>query len=415
MLLRCLSWIHSDGEPRILTANLNAIETLMAALTCLFLGAVLNRKITFLTRYNIPEPVVGGFCCAVLMTLVFKFFDVSISFDEELRDITMLAFFATIGLGANVSLLRKGGNRILVFTLLSTLLLVVQNLVGIGAAQFMGLNPLIGLLAGSITMAGGHGTGATYAAQFSVVSGGMEIAMASATCGLLIGGVIGGPIAQYLIARHKLAPEDRVKHPFDTLKAHGINEPELVTVKTTFQVLFILAFCIIAGTHLAAWLSTHGIIIPKFVGALFMGIITTNVLSIGGLYKLPEQTVTLLSVVSLSVFLAIALMGMKLWHLVGLAGPIAVLLTLQALTVAAFTTFVTFRVMGSDYEAAVMTAGQCGFGLGATPTAIANMEAVVLRYAAAPEAFLSVSLVGSFFIDIVNASVIQLFLFFLGT
>lgn len=390
--------------------HLDPYLTLVCSTLVLLLGRVLIRRIALLRRYTIPEPVVGGLVVAALVTAV-RQLDLQISFDSTLQAPLMLLFFASVGLGADARTLGRGGIRLLAFLALVAAMLVMQNAIGVGVAVAMDLNPLVGLLSGSIAMAGGHGTGAAWAARFAEdqnLQGAMELAIASATFGLILGGVIGGPVARRLIGR--LPPDERRTAAGSKEEGCGTSGRDEVSARSVIDTLLLMALCLAAGTWLARHFEGSALTLPTFVWTLFVGILLRNLLGLPRLYAVQDQTVELLGSVALSVFLAMALMSLRLWQLVDLAVPIFVILLLQATAMAIFATQVTFRVMGRDYDAAVMAAGQCGFGLGATPTAIANMQAVTERYGPSPQAFLLVPIVGAFLIDITNALVIKGFL-----
>jgi ESS family glutamate:Na+ symporter len=392
--------------------ELDFYSTLVAASLVLLLGRGLVARISFLRTYNIPEPVAGGLLVAVLLLALRGLADIEVRFDPSLQAPLMLAFFATIGLNADFVNLKKGGRILGIFLLVVTALLVVQNAMGIALATALGLDPLMGLLAGSVTLSGGHGTGAAWGSVFSekyAVASASELAIASATFGLVLGGLIGGPVARLLIKR---VQTPCLEHPQPRL-ARGFEQPHqerLITSFSFIETLALLAISLQVGTLLNGFLEGTAFELPTFVCVLFIGVVLRNGLSALGWHQVFEREVSLLGNVSLSLFLAIALMSLKLWDLAALALPIVILLAAQALLMALFAIFVTFRVMGSNYDAAVLAAGHCGFGLGATPTAIANMQAVTQRFGPSQIAFLVVPMVGAFFIDITNAVVIKLYL-----
>lgn len=392
--------------------QLDFYGTLVAASMVLLLGRSLVARVGFLRTYNIPEPVAGGLLVALLLLALRGFANIEIRFDTSLQAPLMLAFFATIGLSADFASLKKGGRVLGIFLLVVTGLLVVQNAMGITLAKALGLDPLMGLLAGSITLSGGHGTGAAWGSVFSEKYGlasASELAIASATFGLLLGGLIGGPVARLLIKRVQTPGvghgEQRLPKGFEQP-----NQQRQITALTFIETLALLAISLQAGTFLSSCIQGTAFELPTFVCVLFVGVVLRNGLSALGWHKVFEHEVSVLGNVSLSLFLAIALMSLKLWDLAALALPIFILLTAQTLVMALFAIFVTFRVMGRNYDAAVLAAGHCGFGLGATPTAIANMQAVTQRYGPSQMAFLVVPMVGAFFIDITNAIVIKLYL-----
>ena len=392
--------------------QLDFYGTLVAASLVLLLGRGLVTRIGFLRAYNIPEPVAGGLVVALAL-LALRSFDVEVRFDTSLQTPLMLAFFATIGLSADFASLKKGGRVVGVFLLAVIGLLVVQNAMGIGLATALGLDPLMGLLTGSITLAGGHGTGAAWGATFSEKYGlasASELAMASATFGLVLGGLIGGPVARLLIKRTQVPGCIEQEKPRVPKGFEQPNKERSITPFSFIETLALIAVSLLAGSLLNGLLHGSTFELPTFVCVLFVGVVLRNGLSALGLYQVFEREVSVLGNVSLSLFLAIALMSLKLWDLASLALPIFIILAAQTLVMALFAIFVTFRVMGSNYDAAVLAAGHCGFGLGATPTAIANMQAVTQRYGPSQIAFLVVPMVGAFFIDIVNVIVIKLYL-----
>ncbi|CAI8947003.1 glutamate:sodium symporter [Pseudomonas sp. IT-P171] len=391
--------------------QLDFYGTLVAASLVLLLGRGLVTRIGFLRNYNIPEPVAGGLVVALLL-LALRGLDIDVRFDTSLQTPLMLAFFATIGLSADFASLKKGGRVVGIFVLAVTTLLVVQNAMGLALAKTLGLDPLMGLLTGSITLAGGHGTGAAWGTVFSEKYGlasASELAMASATFGLVLGGLIGGPVARLLIKRVQVPglTQEKPRLP------RGFEQPNKERSITPFsfvETLALISVSLLVGSLLNGQLQGTAFELPTFVCVLFVGVILRNGLSALGLYQVFEREVSVLGNVSLSLFLAIALMSLKLWDLAALALPIFIILAAQALVMALFAIFVTFRMMGSNYDAAVLAAGHCGFGLGATPTAIANMQAVTQRYGSSQIAFLVVPMVGAFFIDIINVIVIKLYL-----
>jgi glutamate:Na+ symporter, ESS family len=397
-----------DSLPMI---QLDFYGTLVAASLVLLLGRGLVGRVGFLRAYNIPEPVAGGLVVALLL-LALRALDVEVRFDTSLQAPLMLAFFATIGLSADFASLRKGGRVVGIFLLAVTGLLIVQNAMGIGLATLLGLDPLMGLLAGSITLAGGHGTGAAWGATFSEKFGlasASELAMASATFGLVLGGLIGGPVARLLIKRVQTPGLEQEK-PRLPRGFEQPNKERSITPFSFIETLALIAVSLLAGNLLNGFLHGTAFELPTFVCVLFVGVILRNGLSALGLYQVFEREVSVLGNVSLSLFLAIALMSLKLWDLAALALPFFFILSVQTLVMALFAIFVTFRVMGKNYDAAVLAAGHCGFGLGATPTAIANMQAVTQRFGPSHIAFLVVPMVGAFFIDIINVIVIKLYL-----
>ena len=392
--------------------ELDVFGTLTAASLVLLAGRKLVASWKVLNTYSIPEPVVGGLAVALLLWLLKATADVQVRFDLSLSPPLMLAFFACIGLNADLASLVRGGRPLVVLLGLVVGFLVLQNLTGIGLAMLLGQSPLMGLLAGSIALSGGHGTGAAWGAVFVEqyhLAGAPEIAIAAATFGLVLGGVIGGPVARHLLGKVRVKPGADGTRQEPTLFEHPA-EVRLITAPALIETLALISVCLLAGQYLARLLAGTFLELPAFVCVLFVGVVLRNGLAAAGKYTVFERAVSVLGNVSLALFLALALMSMRLWELSSLALPMLVLLLGQTALMAAYAIFVTFPVMGRNYDAAVIAAGHCGFGLGATPTAIANMQAVTDRFGNSPLAFLVVPMVGAFFIDLANALVIKLFL-----
>ncbi|WP_194207609.1 sodium/glutamate symporter [Superficieibacter sp. 1612_C1] len=391
---------------------LDTLSTLVAATLVLLLGRKLVHTVPFFEKYTIPEPVAGGLLVALALLVLKKSMGWEIDFDMSLKDPLMLAFFATIGLNANIASLRAGGKVVAIFLIVVVGLLVVQNAIGIGMAKALGLDPLMGLLAGSITLSGGHGTGAAWGKLFSERYGftsATEVAMACATFGLVLGGLIGGPVARFLV-KHSPTPDGT---PDDLATPTAFEKPDvgrMITSLVLIESIALIAICLTVGKVIAKLLAGTALELPTFVCVLFIGVLLSNGLALMGFYRVFERAVSVLGNVCLSLFLAMALMSLKLWELASLALPMLAILAVQTLAMALFAVFVTWRMMGKNYDAAVLAAGHCGFGLGATPTAIANMQAITERFGPSHMAFLVVPMVGAFFIDIVNALVIKLFL-----
>ncbi|KHT63620.1 sodium:glutamate symporter [Photobacterium gaetbulicola] len=401
--------------------QVSELESFLIAIIVLFLGYFINSKVKVFKKYNIPEPIVGGLIVAVLIAVLHTQ-GIDITFKLSLKDTLMQMFFATVGLAASFKLLAKGGSRVFLFLGIATLYIIIQNAVGVSLSTMLGLDPLLGLMVGSITLSGGHGTGAAWSQTFADSYGlqTLELSMAAATFGLVMGGIIGGPVAQRLINRFSLTSEfgigekHHIEHP--DLVTYSDHEEDRITAKNTIEVLFILLICVAGAAHVKELIDGFGINwlrIPDFVYALFIGVFITNICETTKVYKINNETVDALGTISLSLFLAMALMSLQLWELLGLALPMIVILTVQTVTLAAFAYFVTFRLMGKTYDAAVIAGGHCGFGMGATPTAVMNMGALVSRNGPSPQAFMVVPIVGAFFIDIANLIVLQTYISFI--
>jgi glutamate:Na+ symporter, ESS family len=343
----------------------------------------------------------------------------SIGFDTTLQAPLMVAFFTTVGLGASLSLLRPGGPQVALFWLLASLLAVAQNLTGLGVARVLGVNPLVGLVAGSITMTGGHGTGAAFGKlledQYGL-AGALPLAMAAATFGLVSGGLLGGPVATWLLRRHHPAHLDRVTPVVPGLAHAALDEEidtemggEAPTAYTLLQTMTIVLVAMALGAELSGWIG-RWLTLPAYIGAMLVAAVIRNIADLAGGRAIRQRVVDDLGSIALALFLAMALMSLRLWDLVDLALPLVVILVVQVAVMGVFAYVITFRVMGRDYDAAVMAGGHCGFGLGATPNAVANMEAITERYGPAPRAFLVVPMVGAFFIDFTNGLIITGFI-----
>jgi ESS family glutamate:Na+ symporter len=392
------------------TVQLDLLSTILAAFLVLFAGRALVSRVGILQRFSIPAPVVGGVLVAVLLALADAFGGVRVSFDMALRDNLLLMFFTTVGLAADARMLLRGGPKLLVFLILSAAFIVVQNTVGIAAAYMLDLHPVVGLLGGSITLTGGHGTGAAYGTRFGEtmnVVGAMELTMACATAGLVMGSVLGGPLAEFLVRRYKLTPSAAKA---ETVAAQAAEESEVVTSTSVLNTLFAILACLYAGKMLAQLVQATGFILPDFLFCLLLGVAIRNASAFVPAVRVSGATVDLLGSVALSLFLVMALMGMRLVDLVSLAGPLLIILVLQAASMAAYAIFVTFRAMGRDYDAAVLAAGHVGFALSSTAAALAIMKTITERRGPSPLAFVIVPMVGAFFIDIANALVIQSYL-----
>lgn len=403
------------------------IQTLAFAGAVLFIGYGVRDFIRPLARYNIPAPVIGGLGIAILAWIARSQGSTLFTFDTTLQSPLMIAFFTSVGFGASLSLLRVGGPQVLLLFALATVFAVAQNVLGILIALPFGLDPLFGVLAGSVTLTGGPATGLAFAPEFEAagVTGAATIAVATAMGGIVIGGLVGGPLGTRLIERNRLrtatgsehinvhsaadAVEERIPEavePRPTLPPSGEDEGSYVLLKAVVSVLVAMWM----GGFVSKWISGLGITLPAYIGAMLVAAIIRNVDDLTGFAKLPERTIEDLGNVALSLFLVMALMTLKLWELAGLALPILVILIAQVAVVAAFSLWPLFKLMGRDYDAAVMSGGFVGFMLGTTANAMANMRSLVERYGAAPRAFLVVPMVGAFFIDFTNAIVITVFL-----
>jgi ESS family glutamate:Na+ symporter len=388
------------------------LHVLMLSILVLYLGFFLNRKIRLLSEYYIPPAVTGGLICSLVIALIHNIADLEISFDLQIRDLLLLVFFSTIGLGAKLRTLKAGGMALVILVIVAAVFLVLQNSTGVLLAMLFGAHPGYGLMGGSVSFAGGHGTAIAWGAEAEAagLTGAGGIGIAFATFGLIAGGLLGGPVARWLIKRHDLKPEPHaVAAAEEKLATDDGLSGELFNILT---VILVLAVCVALGDSVNRFLFDKGVLLPGFLTAMFVGIVITNLSDILTI-KIHPTTIDKFGEVALNLFLAMSLMSMQLWTLATAVGPILVVLMAQMLVITSIVVFVVFRVMGRDYDAGVICAGFVGLGLGATPIAIANMDAITSRFGPSPKAFLVVPLVGAFFIDILNALVIKFFIGFM--
>ena len=382
------------------------------AIILLFIGKGLTSKSALLRRYSIPEPVIGGFLCAAAVAIAYFFFDLRITFSLEVRDMLLLYFFAAIGLHADIRTLISGGKPLAILLALASTFILLQNLTGMGIANAFGMDPKAGLMVGSISLTGGVGTALAWAPTFVEelgISNALELGVAANTVGLIAACVVGGPIARFLITRNKLVTSG------DSELDVGVKRSDQSTSKVdSYAVLWgwlWLHVTIVLGYFINEGLEAGGIRLPLFVSCLIGGILIGNarnfILKKDEAYPGAKLGIALISDVSLGMFLTMALMGLQLWELQGILLFIGVALLLQVLLSVLFTVFIVFRAMGKDYEASVISAGFGGITLGSTATAIVNMTAVAKQYGAAHRAFIVVPLVCGFFIDVVNALIIN--------
>jgi ESS family glutamate:Na+ symporter len=397
--------------------QLDAVETIAFGGVVLFGGYALCRLIPVLGRYNIPEPVVGGLVMALIALVAYHFNTTLIAFDTSLQQPLMVAFFTTVGVNASMALLRVSGRQVMIFLALASVFAVLQNLLGISVATAFGLHPLFGVLAGSTTLTGGPATGLAFAPLFEQagVAGAESIAISSAMAGIICGGVIGGPVITVLIRRFKLRPENgAVGVPGGGGEATLQTEEPLDDAGREFAALKSIVIILVAmwaGSWVGQGFAALGLTLPAYIGAMLVGALIRNIDDYTGWVGLSVRSTDVIGNVALAMFLAVALMNLRLWELSGLALPLMVNLALQVVLVVLFCIPV-FRLMGRDYDAAVMGGGFIGFMLGTTANAMAVMRTLVERYGVAPRAFLVAPLVGAFFIDFTNALIITGFLNF---
>ncbi|AOY74933.1 sodium/glutamate symporter [Clostridium formicaceticum] len=392
--------------------QLDVIQTVALAVVVLLLGQTIRGRVNLLEKFCIPAPVIGGLIFAILALFLRQSNILQFQFDTTLQGILMTAFFTTVGFTASLKLLKKGGFQVLLFLILAIVLVALQNVIGVALAKVFDLNALIGLSTGSVPMTGGHGTSGAFAPLFEQrgAIGASTVAMASATFGLICGSMLGGPIAKRLIEKNNLVKTETLVAASNEIQEE--TTPEVLVPKNFSTAAFQIILAMGIGTIISMLIQKTGATFPSYIGAMFAAAIIRNISDMTHAYKVTSTEIDILGNIALSIFLSMALMGLRLWELADLAVPMLVMLFVQALLMGLFAYYVTFNVMGRNYDAAVLAGGHCGFGMGATPNAIANMEAISSKYGPAPAAFFIIPLVGSLFIDFANAGIITAFVNF---
>ena len=415
--------------------DLNMIQTAGIGALALLVGMVLTRKISFLQRFCIPSPVSGGIIFSLLGLALYAWFNIELSFDDTLKDVFMLAFFTSVGFQSDLKVLKQGGKALGIMLILLVLIITLQNLMPLGITRLMGVDSLIGIAAGSVSMTGGHGT----AGGFAEVLEGMGLqgagtrGMAAATFGLIAGSMVGGPLAEFII-RKKLtqeqmqAPDEAIDpamagieideaSPEGRAKRMSSKEQEFQQyAKASYWIVLTMG----GGTLLSWALAKTGITFPSYFGALILAAVMRNTIGFipykeNGVWVKADKLLDMERIISvgnicLSLFLGMAMISLKLWELQSLALPLVVILAAQVVMMVLFVLFVAFPMLGRNYDAAVLCAGICGFGLGATPNAMANMSAVCYKYRYTVKPFLIVPIIGAMFADLINTAIITLFL-----
>ncbi|QWT52899.1 sodium/glutamate symporter [Eubacterium sp. MSJ-33] len=389
--------------------QIDMYQTLALSVVVLMLGQFLKQKINFLEKFCIPSPVVGGLIFSVLTCVLYSTGVVEFTFDDTLREVCMVFFFTSVGFQANLKVLKSGGKALAIFLGLVIALIFMQNLLAVGVSHLIGLDSLVGLCTGSIPMVGGHGTAGAFGPVLEDfnVQGATTICTAAATFGLVAGSLIGGPIGKRLIEKKHLL--DTIVTEDDSLLVEEEKKHERhsnMYAAAVFQLILAVGL----GTIISELLTKTGLTFPIYIGAMIVAAIVRNVGEYSGKFDIYMGEINNLGGICLSLFLGIAMITLKLWQLAELALPLMILLGAQLLLIFLYTYFVVFRVMGKDYDAAVLAAGTCGFGMGATPNAMANMQVLCDRYAPSVKAYLLVPLIGSLFADFINSLVITLFI-----
>ena len=389
--------------------QIDMYQTLALSVVVLMLGQFLKQKINFLEKFCIPSPVVGGLIFSVLTCILYSTGVVEFTFDDTLREVCMVFFFTSVGFQANLKVLKSGGKALAIFLGLVIALIFMQNLLAVGVSHLIGLDSLVGLCTGSIPMVGGHGTAGAFGPVLEDfnVQGATTICTAAATFGLVAGSLIGGPIGKRLIEKKHLL--DTIVTEDDSLLIEEEKKHERhsnMYAAAVFQLILAVGL----GTIISELLTKTGLTFPIYIGAMIVAAIVRNVGEYSGKFDIYMGEINNLGGICLTLFLGIAMITLKLWQLAELALPLMILLGAQLLLIFLYTYFVVFRVMGKDYDAAVLAAGTCGFGMGATPNAMANMQVLCDRYAPSVKAYLLVPLIGSLFADFINSLVITLFI-----
>ena len=392
-----------------MSITLDMYQTIAVAVVVLILGAFLKRKISFLEKFCIPAPVIGGLIFAIFTLICYSTGILEIDFDDTLKEVCMVFFFTSVGFQANLKVLKSGGKPLLIFLVLVIILIITQNFTAIGLANLLGLDSLTGMTTGSIPMVGGHGTAGAFGPVLEDfgISGATTVCTAAATFGLVAGSLMGGPIGNRLIKKHNLL--ETIKNDDDTLLVEEEEKHERhfsMYAPAVFQLIIAVGI----GTIFSKLLSLTGMTFPIYIGAMIAAAIMRNIGEYTGKITIHMGEINDLGGICLSLFLGIAMITLKLWQLADLALPLVILLAGQVALMLLFSYIVVFNVMGRNYDAAVLVAGTCGFGMGATPNAMANMQAICEKYEPSVKAYLIIPIVGSLFADFLNSLTITFFI-----
>ena len=423
----------------MVSIELDMIQTAGVGALALLVGMVLTRKVAFLQKFCVPSPVSGGIIFSLITLILYGWFDIEVSFNGTLRSVFMLAFFTSVGFQSDLKVLKQGGRLLIIMLVLLVVIIAMQNIMPLGITKLLGVDPLIGMAAGSISMTGGHGTAGGFASVLEGMGlhGAGTIGMAAATFGLIAGSMIGGPLAERIIrtklTHEQMQPQDEEIDPamagIESDEASPTGRTKRVsTNEQEFQQYAKATYCIIlvmgGGTLLSWLLAKTGVTFPTYFGALILAAIVRNTIGFvkykdEGKWEKAEKLLDMERIISvgnicLSMFLGMAMVSLKLWELQSLALPLIVILVSQVVMMAVFAYFVAFPLLGRNYDAAVLCAGMCGFGLGATPNAMANMSAVCYKYRYTVKPFLIVPIIGAMFADLINTGIITIFLNIIG-
>ena len=394
----------------IINIKLNMYQTLAVAVIALFVGKYVRKGIPLLEKFCIPIPVVGGVIFAIFSCILYSYKIAEIHFDSSLRELTMVVFFTSVGFQADIQTFKKGGKDLIKFLFLVVILILGQNFLALGVAKLLGLNSLFGLASGSIPMLGGHGTAGAFGPELEKIGlqGGSTICIAAATFGLVAGSLIGGPLGRFLINKYDLLktaiPVDK---SYYTGKKSYENKILNMYEDAAFQLIIAMGF----GTIFSFFFQEMGLTFPVYIGSMLAAAILRNIAEFSKKFSIYMNEINNIGDISLSLFLGISMVSLHLWLLASLAIPLIILLSSQVILMTCFA-FGSFFFLGKNYDAAVMSAGMCGFGLGATPNAMANMQAICNKYVPSVKAFIVIPLVGSLFVDFLNSFGITMFMQF---
>lgn len=391
--------------------NLTTIQTMALAVIVLYLGKTINNTFKFLKENCIPDAVTGGTLFSILTLIGHETGILSFVFEDTLRDVFMISFFTTVGFSASIKLLKKAGLPVLMFLIAAVALAVLQNVFGVAMAKFLHINLLIGLATGSLATTGGPGTAGAFGPIIEAVGAGQAegatmVAMATATYALIAGSIIAGPICKRLINKHNLLNK---KNENDLFESTG-GKVEMLSAKRILPSGFQVVIAMGVGSLISNFLSSLGMVLPPYIGAMFAASIMRNLSDYSGKFEIDLDIISVIGSFTLAMFLSMTLMSFRLWELKELALPLILMLLGQTVLMGVFAYFVTFNLTGRDYDAAVMTGGHCGCGFGTTPKALANMEALTDKYLPSPKAFFVIPIVGGLFIDFFNAAIITFFI-----
>lgn len=390
--------------------------SLFLAIFVFLVGAYLVRKVGFLNRFSIPAPVVGGLLFALLIFFLHETNIATITMDTSLEELFMLVFFTTVGLGASFTLIKLGGKLLIIYLFFAGVLSLVQNTLGVALASLLGIHPLLGLMASSPAMIGGHGGAAAFGETIEGlgVDGALTVGIASATLGLVAGGLVGGPVASYLINKHNLKHKPDENLDSEPIQKQLVEKKQKYTTLDFLLYLGIITFSMALGSYLGdTFTELTGFVLPSYVGAMFIAVIVRSVIDYTQnktSFNFDTSLNDSIGAVALGIFLAMALMSIQLWEIVDLALPLVLIVSMHVLFIIFYVIFVVYRMLGKNYDSAVMANGMLGHGLGATPTAMANMDTVTQKFGPSRTAFLIVPIVGAFLIDVINIPIIVFYI-----